>query len=220
MSLSALLFDLDGTLVDSDPLHFLTFQTVARRWGADFDRDYFDTRMSGHSNREICRVLFPHLDDAAHDRVAAEKEDLFRASLSQLAPVPGLHDLLDWARGSGLALAVVSNAPRANIDGVLAALGVADRFAVTVSSDELPRGKPDPLPYRTALERLGVAPGQAVAFEDAVPGLTAAVRADLPTVGVLTTQSPEVLTGAGAVLTVRDFSDPALMGFLDGFTAP
>lgn len=215
MPLSALLFDLDGTLVDSDPLHFQTFRTVARRWGGDFDRAYFDRHMSGHSNREICRTLFPALDDAGHDRVAADKEQLFRASLSQLAAIAGLHELLAWAGGRGLALAVVSNAPRANIDGVLAALGVTDRFAVTVSSDELPRGKPDPLPYVTALARLGVGPHQAVAFEDAVPGLTAAVRAGLPTVGLLTTQPAEVLAGAGAVLTVRDFADPALARFLE-----
>lgn len=216
MPLRALLFDLDGTLSDSDTLHFHAFQTVARNWGADFDRDYFDTSMSGHSNGEICRTLFPTLSAADHDRIAAGKEALFRACLDRVQPVPGLGGVLDWASGHGLRLAVVSNAPRANVDGTLRALGISDYFAVTVSAEELPRGKPDPLPYRTALEQLGIAAGQAVAFEDAVPGLTAAVAAALPTVGVRTTQPPGVLERAGAVLTVRDFTDPALMPFLNG----
>lgn len=216
MPLRALLFDLDGTLSDSDTLHFHAFQTVARNWGADFDRDYFDTSMSGHSNGEICRTLFPTLTAADHDRIAAEKEALFRACLDRLQPVPGLGSVLDWASGHGLRLAVVSNAPRANVDGTLRALGIGDYFAVTVSAEELPRGKPDPLPYCTALEQLGIAADQAVAFEDAVPGLTAAVGAALPTVGVRTTQPPGVLERAGAVLTVRDFTDPALMPFLNG----
>jgi HAD superfamily hydrolase (TIGR01509 family) len=216
MPLRALLFDLDGTLSDSDTLHFHAFQTVARDWGADFDRAYFDTSMSGHSNGEICRTLFPALGAAEHDRIAAEKETLFRASLDRLQPVPGLGEVLDWASGRGLRLAVVSNAPRANVDGTLRALGIAGYFAVTVSAEELPRGKPDPLPYRTALEQLDITADQAVAFEDAVPGLTAAVGAALPTVGVRTTQPPGVLERAGAVLTVRDFSDPALMPFLNG----
>lgn len=216
MPLHALLFDLDGTLSDSDTLHFHAFQTVARDWGADFDRAYFDASMSGHSNGEICRTLFPALGAAEHDRIAAEKEALFRACLDRLRPVPGLGEVLDWASGHGLRLAVVSNAPRANVDGTLRALGIGDYFAVTVSAEELPRGKPDPLPYRTALEQLGIAASQAVAFEDAVPGLTAAVGAALPTVGVRTTQPPGVLERAGAVLTVRDFTDPALMPFLNG----
>ena len=216
MPLHALLFDLDGTLSDSDTLHFHSFQTVARKWGADFDRDYFDTSMSGHSNGEICRILFPTLSATDHERIAAEKEALFRGNLNHLQPIPGLSTLLDWARDRALRLAVVSNAPRANVDGTLRALGISDHFAVTVSAEELPRGKPDPLPYRTALEQLGIAAGQAVAFEDAVPGLTAAVAAALPTIGVRTTQPPGVLERAGAVLTVRDFTDPALMPFLNG----
>lgn len=214
MPLSALLFDLDGTLADSDPLHFQAFRTVVRRWGGDFDEDYFATRMSGHSNAEICAALFPALGPADHQRLAAEKEALFRASMDQLQPVAGLHALLDWAGRHALALAVVSNAPRANITAVLTAFDIGARFQAVISGEELARGKPDPLPYRTALAQLGVAPAEAVAFEDALPGLTAAVAADIATVGVLTSHAADGLARAGAALTIADFADPRLRDFL------
>lgn len=216
MPLRALLFDLDGTLADSDPLHFLAYRDVLAQRGIPIDEHYFATRMSGHSNADICRTLFPGDSADEHARVAAEKEARFRASLGQIQPVAGLAPLLQWAKQHGLALAVVSNAPRANIVAVLNALAIAGHFPTVISGEELPRGKPDPLPYATALAELGVTAEHAVAFEDAVPGLTAAVRAGLPTVGMLTTQPAEVLIQAGAVTTVRDFIDPALMGFLRG----
>lgn len=216
MPLHALLFDLDGTLADSDPLHFLAYRDVLARRGIHIDEHYFATRMSGHSNGEICQTLFPDADAAEHARVAAEKEARFRASVGRIRPVAGLHPLLGWANGRGLALAVVSNAPRANIVALLDALDIAGHFTAVISGEELPRGKPDPLPYATALAELGIAAEHAVAFEDAVPGLTSAVRAGLATVGMLTTQPADVLRGAGAVTTVRDFTDPALMGFLGG----
>lgn len=214
MALSALLFDLDGTLADSDPLHFRAFQTAARRWGVDFDEAYFAAHMSGRSNSVICAELLPDHSPQDHLRLAEEKEALFRATVGQLEPVGGLHTFLDWAREQGLALAVVSNAPRANITAILAAFGIADRFHAVVSGEELEHGKPDPLPYATALAQLGVPPAAAVAFEDAVPGLTAAVRAGILTVGVLSGHAPELLARAGAALTVRDFDDAALMDFL------
>lgn len=214
MPLTALLFDLDGTLADSDPLHYQAFQTAARNWGTDFDAEFFATHMSGHSNREICKALLPGRSAEDHRGLAAEKEALFRATVGQLHPIPGLHRLLDWARGNGLALAVVSNAPRANITAIVDAFDIADAFTVLVSGEELGRGKPDPLPYVTALEELGVTAAQAVAFEDAVPGLTAAVRAGIATVGVLTSHPAETLAQAGAAITVADFADPALLPFL------
>lgn len=216
MPLSALLFDLDGTLADSDPLHFRAFQTAAQRWGVEIDEDYFATRMSGRSNGAICAELLPRHGADDHAKLAAEKEELFRSTVDRVEPVAGLHPFLDWARGQGLKLAVVSNAPRANITAILDAFNIAGRFDAVVSGEELTHGKPDPLPYATALAQLGVGADQAIAFEDAVPGLTAAVRAGIPTVGVLTGHASDRLMQAGAALTVHDFNDPALVAFLSG----
>jgi beta-phosphoglucomutase len=124
-------------------------------------------------------------------------------------------DLLDWAKARGLRIALVTNGPRANVVHTLDVLGIAERFAVTVAGEDVARGKPDPLPYRTALERLGLAPDEAIAFEDSPAGLKAAKAADLVTVGVLTGQTAEALTALGADLTVQDFTDAGLKRLLE-----
>lgn len=216
MALAALLFDLDGTLVDSDPFHFSAFQAVLSRHGKPpIDEEFFARRMSGHSNGEICQLLWPELPAPEQRRMAEEKEELFRAMVAEIQPIIGLDGLLDWTERQGLRLGLVSNAPMANLEAIVDALKIRARFTVLVSGNELPRGKPDPLPYQTALDRLGVTAAAAVAFEDAVPGLTSAVRAAIPTVGMATTQPVSVLMESGASLVIDDFADPRLMPFLN-----
>ncbi len=215
MAPRALLFDMDGTLVDSDTVHFQTFQVVAQRWGIQFDRAFFHAQMSGHSNDVVCRNLFPDLSVGQHQQIIQEKEDLFRARVAEVPVISGLMPLLDWARGQGIGMAVVSNAPKTNILALTRALGLDGYFQTLVSGEDVARGKPDPLPYQTALDHLGVSAEQAVAFEDAPPGLRAAVAAGIPTVGVLTSQAADTLTQAGAALCVADFADAGLMAFLE-----
>jgi HAD superfamily hydrolase (TIGR01509 family) len=214
MPLAALLFDLDGTMALSDALHMHAFQIVAARYDVAFDLDYFNQEISGQTNEVICKRLFSAQPVGDHPRIAEEKEALFRGMIGSLQPVAGLQALLGWAAGNDLRLAVVSNAPRANITAALDALGIADHFHAIVSGEELPRGKPDPLPYLTALAALGVAAEVAVVFEDAVPGITAAVRAAITTIGVTTNRPDAVLMEAGAAMTLADFTDARLLPFL------
>lgn len=215
MALSALLFDMDGTLVDSDPVHFRAYQSVAARHGVALDRTFFAQSMSGRSNAAICATLWPDRSSEEQARIADEKEALYRTMLAEVAPIQGLGAFLDWADRQSLGLAVVSNGPRRNLDAVLAALGLTERFRVLVSGEELERGKPDPLPYQTALEQLGVTAGAAMAFEDALPGLHAAVAAAIPTAGLTSTSPAEPLQAAGAVLTIENYDDPRLWAYLD-----
>ncbi|HLN23910.1 MAG TPA: HAD-IA family hydrolase [Patescibacteria group bacterium] len=216
MPLAALLFDLDGTMALSDTLHLHAFQIVAARYDVSFDLAYFNQEISGQTNEVICKRLFSAQPVDDHPRIAEEKEALFRGMIGGLQPVAGLHALLDWADERDLRLAVVSNAPRANITAALDALGVTERFDAVVSGEELPRGKPDPLPYLTALAALGVAAEAAVVFEDAVPGIAAATGAAITTIGVTTNRPHAVLTEAGAAITLADFTDTSLLPFLIG----
>ncbi len=211
----ALLFDLDGTLIDSDPLHFRAYAEVAARYGVTLTEAMFRERVSGQSNDRICRDLFPHVEVARHAAIADEKEALYRALLDDGAtPTAGLADLLAWGRARGVRLGVVSNAPRANITHTLAALGLSDAFEISLSGAELPRGKPDPLPYRTAMAHFGAAPEHTVVFEDASPGLTAAVAAGAFTIGLTTSLDAEAILAAGARLAVPDFGGAALRAAL------
>lgn len=216
MFTEALLFDLDGTLTNSDPLHFAAFAATALDYGVNMDEEMFIKHVSGQLNENICRTLFSHVDSALHQKIADDKEALFRRMIvGKLKPIAGLLAFLDWAKARGCGFAIVSNAPRANITDMLKALGVTELFDTIVCASELPRGKPDPLPYLTGLERLGVAANRAMAFEDAAPGLTAAHRAGVATVGLTTTLSADAVASFGADLAMADYTDPRLLPFAE-----
>ncbi|MBV1705037.1 MAG: HAD-IA family hydrolase, partial [Hyphomicrobiales bacterium] len=143
------------------------------------------------------------------------KEASYRARLGRPTPTRGATALLDWADARGLATAVVTNAPRANADVVLEALGLARRFPEVVVAEELARGKPDPLPYLTALERLGAAAAKSVAFEDSLSGIAAALGAGLAVVGITSGLTAERLVAAGATLAAADFADPRVIALIE-----
>ncbi len=208
--LTALLFDLDGTLTDTDKLHLLALQQLLAEEGRDFTEEDFERLCSGQANATMCRNLFPDRSIAEHEAFADRKEARFRELSPQLAPLPGLTRLLEFAEAQGIGKVVVTNAPRANADHMLGALAIVERFHSVVVAEELPRAKPDPLPYLTGLERLGARATQAMAFEDSVPGLTAAVKAGIFSVGLTTSQSREALLAAGAHLVIDDFNDERL----------
>lgn len=208
--LKALLFDVDGTLADTDPLHVLAFERYLALHGLAVDEAFYRMRISGRTNTAIFADLFPDRSPEDQARFGDEKEALYRAISGELAPLEGLPALLDWARAGGCRLAAVTNGPRLNLAHALEGLRIADRFDVLVAREDVARGKPDPLPYVTALERLGLAAGDAVAFEDSPAGVSAAKAAGLFTFGLLTTQPPAVLREAGADATIEDFEDAGL----------
>lgn len=208
--LEALLFDLDGTLTDTDTLHLQALQQLLREQGRELSEAEFDAHVSGRANADMCRYLFPGRPVAEHEAFADRKEARFRALSPTLQPTAGLERLLAHAERRGIGMAVVTNAPRANAQHMLAAMGLAERFEHVLVAEELARAKPDPLPYLTGLERLGARADHALAFEDSVPGVTAASRAGILTVGLSTSQTPQVLLEAGAQLVVRNFDDERL----------
>lgn len=214
--LRALLFDLDGTLTDSDPVHLAAFNAMLQLRGASLSEDDFRTKVSGKSNDEIARALLPDADAAARRAFIDEKEAMFRQMATDLAETAGLARLLAYAGERGLKLAIVSNAPADNVAHMTAALGIADRFDFVIHGDAVKHPKPDPFPYREALSRFGLTPAEAIAFEDSVPGIRAAAGAGLPTVAIAGHGAREPLVAAGASLAVRDFDDPALWTFIDG----
>lgn len=200
----AILFDLDGTLADTDPLHLLAWQEVLKPYGLKVDPTFYRERISGRLNPEIVRDLLG-LEGEEAERLIATKEARFRELAQGLKPLPGLPEFLERIREKGLSWGVVTNAPRENAHHVLKALGL--RPPLLVLAEEVGQGKPDPLPYRVALERLGIAPEEALAFEDSPSGVKSAVGAGIPTYALLTGHSPESLLAAGAAGVLGDFGE-------------
>jgi len=210
-----LLFDLDGTLVNTDELHFAAFQTLLADFGRTLTMDTYRTKIMGASNEAIMRELFPHEPAELHPQLAERKEALFRAAVTTLEPTRGVIELLDWARRHDVRVGVVTNAPRANADLMLGGIRIADRIDALVIGEELARGKPDPLPYLTGLERLNGDARRAIAFEDSLSGVRSASSAGIYTFGLHGALSDDALRDAGAKDVIEDFLSPALWRMLD-----
>ncbi|WP_236235795.1 HAD family hydrolase [Pseudomonas faucium] len=214
--LTALLFDLDGTLTDTDTLHLQAFRQLLHDYdGRELTQAQFDAQVSGRANGELFAELFPQASAAQCQALAERKEALFREMAPALQPMPGLLRLLAHAQEHRVGMCVVTNAPRLNAEHMLAAMGLGERFEHVLVAEELARAKPDPLPYLTGLERLQALAGQALAFEDSLPGVKAASAAGIFTVGLATTQTAERLMAAGAKLVVDDFNDPRLWALIE-----
>lgn len=215
MRRDTLLFDLDGTLTDTDALHIEAFRRLLAPLGRSITEHDYKTRIMGAPNEAIMGWLFPGETAARHAAIAAEKEAIFRSQVDRLVPTPGLMALLDWAEARGLKMAVVTNAPRDNAEMMLAGLRLTARLPVLVIGDELARGKPDPLPYLTALGRVGSTADRALAFEDSRSGVRAAAAAGIETIGMLTGLDEAALRAAGATSVMRDFADPWLLAKIE-----
>jgi HAD superfamily hydrolase (TIGR01509 family) len=214
MHRDTLLFDLDGTIVDTDGLHFEAFSQILAERGRMIDHATYKARVMGQPNAAIAAWLFPDAEEAARRAFSDAKEARFRSLAREMAPLRGLVAMLDWAQRIGARRAVVTNAPRLNAEFVLGALGLAHRFDVLVIGEELARSKPDPLPYATALAQLGRAAERAIAFEDSRSGIAAARAAGLFTFGVTTGLDAATLRAAGADAAIADFEDPTLRATL------
>lgn len=213
--LKAIIFDLDGTLTDSDKVHFQVFQTLFAQRGIELDKTLYKEKISGRQNTAIMADFFPDLPASAGVEFSEQKEATFRATAKgKLQPSPGLMDFLEQIKQRSLAAAVVTNAPTKNAVFMLETLELSQAFSPVVIGDELPRGKPDPLPYQTALEQLGIEADEAIAFEDSVTGIHSAVGAGITTIGITTTHSAEVLQEAGATKAIANFADPYIQTLL------
>ena len=213
--LTAILFDLDGTLVNTDPLHYQTWQEILRDYGLEIDQTFYKARISGRLNPIIVQDLLPQLSLEAGQQLADNKEARFREMGLSLTPLAGLLDLLAWIDTHGLKKAVVTNAPRENVNFVLEVLKLADSFDKVVLAEEATAGKPDPASYQLVLSQLGISPKDAIAFEDSPSGIHAAVGAGIYTIGVASTHDPKHLLEAGATIAIPDFTAKQLWLLLD-----
>jgi HAD superfamily hydrolase (TIGR01509 family) len=211
----ALLFDLDGTLAETDSLHLPTWVDTLEPYGVEVDEEFYRDRISGRSTGEIVRELLPHLTAEENRLVGDAKEASFRDRAVELESLPGLIDFVERGRTSGMKIALVTNAPEENVEAILLALELRDYFDMVVLADEVEAVKPDPAPYKAALKKAGVPAGEALAFEDSVSGISSSVAAGIPTVGIASSQDPERLLEAGAFMTARDFTDEQLWAMID-----
>jgi len=209
MTIEALLFDLDGTMLNTDPIHIAVFAEMMKPKGLIVDDAFYLAHVHGRLNTDIFAEFLPEEPDP--QALSDAKEAEFRRRLPRPFPaMPGLEALLTHADQKGLKMAVVTNANRLNAEAMLHAIGQRARFNVLVIGEECTRGKPHPDPYAIAMARLGVDPAAAIAFEDSPSGIRSARAAGATVVGIRSSSDHDSLCAAGAHVTLSDFTDPAL----------
>jgi len=214
--LKALLFDLDGTLAETNSVHYLSWVEILEPHGYDVTWDFYRDRISGRLSPEVVKDLLPGLSPEEGRKIADSKEANFRERSDTLEPLPGLLEFIGKWRERGMGLSLVTNAPKENVLAVLRALDLEDTFEPVILASDVDTGKPDPAPYNAALEALGAPADEAVAFEDSPSGIVSSVAAGIPTVGIASTHEPEDLEELGVDLIVRDFTDSELDAFIAG----
>jgi beta-phosphoglucomutase len=184
----AVIFDIDGTIVDNMHLHAEAFALFAERHGLPPLTSDDRARLDGRRNSEIFPLLFkrevPREEWQGYEQ---EKEGLYRQlSKGRLTAMKGLHAMIERLRDSGIPMALATSAPEPNVIHTLHELALTGAFPVIVRGDQVPRGKPAPDVFLEAARRLCVDPADCLVFEDAPMGIEAAHAAGMPVVALTT----------------------------------
>ena len=183
-SFEAYLFDCDGTIADSMPLHYIAWKQALGEQGCDFPETQFYS-MGGMPVRDVIRALnAQHGLQMPVEAVALRKEDLYYEFLPQLTAVPEVLEVIEASHGT-IPFAVVSGSTRESVTASLQSLHLLDKFQTLVCAGDYARSKPDPEAFLLAAARLGVAPERCLVFEDADIGIEAATAAGMASVRVL-----------------------------------
>jgi beta-phosphoglucomutase len=209
----SVLWDLDGTLVDSEQYHWFAWRDAMAAEGVLLTHEEF-LKTFGLRNDSIVPQWIPDATPERIHKIALAKEQLYRRLVREggLEPLPGARHWTERLAQDGWRQAIASSAPRENVDVVLAVIGLASCFQAIVSAEDVALGKPDPQVFLTAAARLGSAPAQSVVVEDAPAGIEAARRAGMPSIGVRRNGSP--LPASLAVSSLADLPPDAFQRLL------
>ena len=207
---SALIFDMDGVLVDSNPFHVQKWIEFLHERGIPYNAEDLPKQILGSRNDTALRRFFGRdLPEGEIEKLSEDLEARFRAAFRPHAqPLLGLKTLMDECRAEGIPLAVASSAMTKNVDFVVDTLKLRSYFASIVTGDDVSRPKPDPEIYIQAAERLTLAPAKCVAFEDSFVGIESAKRASMKCVAIASTfPAEELRSQTQADLVVKNFEE-------------
>jgi len=194
----AVVWDLDGVMVDSAEAHNLSWATMAGEFGVPYDPDRDFRGIFGRHNTDIISSLWKVSDPDHIEKMALRKEELFREAARTLKPLPGVIELVHALDEAGWKQAIGSSAPLENVSLLLSVMSLDRYMQAIASGEDVQEGKPNPEVFLLAFKRLGVPPRDGVVIEDAPAGVKAALAAGSSCLAVTTTQTEQTLREAGA----------------------
>lgn len=216
----AIAFDLDGLLIDTEPLFRQTMQAVLERRGVPFDPAFMHTMMGVPAAQSLPRLLAHFNLCATVAELAAECKQTFLTILGtgRAALMPGVPALLDWVQVRALPCAIVTSSGRPFVQHVFGPHQLLDRFRFVITSDDIARGKPYPDAYNLAATKFGIQPAEMIVLEDSPNGLRAAQAAGARCIVVPHQHTNRAeIAGADAIVSALDAPElRRLLGWCDG----
>jgi beta-phosphoglucomutase len=207
MTIKAVIFDMDGVIVDNHKYHFKAWMEFADRYGFELNKEIYREQFNGKTNRDLFQMIFDDPTDEDIFQYTEEKESLYRELYyADLAPHTGLLDFLASLKRNRIKIALATSAPTENVDWTLDNLQLRPFFDVIVDGTEVENGKPDPEIYRLASDKLEVEPRYCLVFEDSFAGIESGLAADCMVVGVATSHEAWELEGKTDHI-IHDFTE-------------
>lgn len=201
----AVVFDMDGVLIDSHPAHLAAWREFLLSVGMTPSEHDLNFILEGRTRSEILRRFLGPLSDEALQAFGQRKDEIFRRIETRIPPMPGALSLVNLLSNQNVKLAVATSASEIRTFATVERFGLGGRFDAIVTAADVAAGKPDPAVYALACERLGVAVQSALAFDDAPAGVLAACSAGMRCVGIASNGTRQQLLNAGAEAVVPDF---------------
>ena len=206
-NIQAIIFDMDGVLVDSGEHHRAAWRALLAELGEPgTSPESWRLTIGRPAHEAVALLLGRHVAPDEAMRLAGRKRELYRHFAARGAvAVPGAAAFLASVAARGIACAVATSASRQDTSHVLATLDLGRHLGAVVTAEDVTRGKPDPEVYTRAADAIGISPGACLVFEDAVVGVQAARAAGMRVIGVATAHTGEELHAAGAERAIADF---------------
>jgi HAD superfamily hydrolase (TIGR01509 family) len=208
--LAGIIFDFDGVIVDSHPIHIEAWKALFSAMGKALGDEELSFVVEGAKREEILRRFLGDLTPEQIELYGAGKERLYQARASELKLVCGVTEFLQQVNVGGVPIAVATSGSRNRVERTLKAFGLLGRFHAIVTAEDVARGKPDPALFNLAAQRLDVAADQILVCEDAVAGVYAARAAGMKCLAIAANGRRKLLQEAGADLVIEDFTQTGL----------
>lgn len=202
MKTGAVIFDLDGTLIDNNSFHLISWKRYLKNMGREISEEEYKMNINGRTNKDAVEYIYGRkMKEEEAMGYALEKEEIYRKLYKPLIkPVPGLMQFLNELEKRGIPMAIATSGIQVNIDFMFDNIPIRKYFSVVVNSSHIKHGKPDPEIYLKTASMLDVPAKRCLVFEDSVVGIQAARAARMKVIAIATTHSKEELAEADLVI--------------------